>query len=212
MEAILYRSRWRSDRGLSVIELLVVFAVMGAVVAMAVPNFINARRITRASGVTQEVATQLRLARQEAMSQLRAVTLQYDNAAKQLVVIRHAAAGTGVLTDGNYPNNGVTVRTVPLTGGGLSAADIVYGRPAGVPTVNLADNTTLTVIPTGGRLNITFQPDGSVVNAAGNPVDVALFLYNGQADRDTATAISVLGAAGRVKVWRYNSNANRYVE
>ncbi len=57
-----------------------------------------------------------------------------------------------------------------------------------MPTVNLGDNTTLTTIPTGGKLNITFQPDGSVINAAGNPVDMALFFYNAQADRDTATA------------------------
>lgn len=179
---------------------------------MAVPKFMSAQRVSRANGVTVETATQLRLARQESMSQLRAMTVQYDNVAKQLVVIRHATAGPAVLTAANYPNNGVTVRTVALAGAGLSTSDIIYGRPASLPAVNLGDNTTMTVMPTGGKLNITFQPDGSVVNAAGNPVDLALYFYNAQADRETATAISVLGAAGRVKVWRYNSNANRYVE
>jgi hypothetical protein len=61
-------------------------------------------------------------------------------------------------------------------------------------------------------VNITFQPDGSVIDANGNPVNRALFIYNTQAPTDTAAAISVLGAAGRVKLWRYKSNVNKYVE
>ncbi len=100
--------------------------------AMAVPKFMSAQRITRANGVTAEAATQLRLARQESMSQLRAMTVQYDNVAKRLVVIRHAAA-LAVLTAANYPNNGVTVRTIALAGAGLSVNDIIYGGSPACP-------------------------------------------------------------------------------
>jgi hypothetical protein len=163
------------------------------------------------SGMDREVVSQIRLVRQEAMGQLRAMTVQYDDVNKQLVVIRHAISGPAVLTDPTYPNNGVIVRTVPLTGGGVSAADITYGRPTGVPTTALGDNTNQTALA-NNRLNITFQPDGTVINAAGNPVDTALFFYNPRAANQTAAAISVLGSAGRVKLWRYSGGANKFVE
>ncbi len=202
----------RSCRGVSVIELLIVIVMVSTFCAMSVPHFIDARKANRAIGLINEISAQYRLARQEAMSQLRAVTVQYDHQNKQLVVIRHAGSGTSVLTNANYPNNGTIVRTVSLTGGGFAAGDIMYGRPTGVPAVPLADNSNLTALPASQRINVTFQPDSSVIDTNGLPVDSALFFYNAQADRKTAIAVSVLGAAGRVKIWRYNTSANTYVE
>jgi hypothetical protein len=66
------------------------------------------------------------------------------------------------------------------------------------------------------RLNVTFQRDGSVINSSGaatdrNPQDFALYIYNSKAPAATASAISVLGASGRVKIWRYD-NASKYAE
>lgn len=209
----------QAQAGFSLIELLIVFGVLALALSVAIPNFVNAQRVSRMSGMSREIATQLRLVRQEAMGQLCAMTLQYNDQNKQLVVIRHATSclqspmvrPCPLLTDPNYPNNGTVIRTVPLTGGGVPAADIIYGRPTGVPAVPLADKTTLSAL-TSGVLNITFQPDGSVLNSAGNPVDGALYFYNARADKDTATAISVLGSAGRVKLWRYSKGTNSYVE
>lgn len=201
-----------SCKGFSAIELLVVIAILAVFALLSVPTFLSAQRNSRANGIIREVASQLRLARQEAMSNLRAVTFQYDNLSKQMIVIRHTGTGTGVLTAGNYPNNGVTVRSVALSGGGVSASQLSYGVPSGVPTPVLGDNTTMAPLPINGKINITFQPDGSVINAVGNPVDTAIFIYNLQAPRDTATAISVLGSAGRVKMWRLGSGTNYYVE
>jgi hypothetical protein len=65
---------------------------------------------------------------------------------------------------------------------------------------------------TNNQLNVTFQPDGSVIDAAGNPVGVAMFIYNNRAARGTASAISVMGASGRIKIWRYDLSANLYTE
>jgi hypothetical protein len=72
--------------------------------------------------------------------------------------------------------------------------------------------TPLTPAGAGGRLNITFQADGSVIDAVGIPEDSALFIFNNVAAQATASAVSVVGASGRVKVWRYTLNGNKYVE
>ena len=84
-----------------------------------------------------------------------------------------------------------------------------------IPTTKLDDNilmTPLTPAGAGGKLNITFQNDGSVIDTLGIPVDRAMFLFNNLAAQSTASAVSVVGASGRVKVWRYSLNGNKYVE
>jgi hypothetical protein len=92
----------------------------------------------------------------------------------------------------------------------VAESEISYGRPSGVPPTPLPDGANLSAL-NGGRMEIVFQPDGSVVDASGNPVNAALFFYDNQAPDATAIAVSVLGAGGRVKSWRYSPDASSYV-
>ena len=62
------------------------------------------------------------------------------------------------------------------------------------------------------KINITFQADGSVIDGAGLPVNRAMVIYNKSAAQGTSSAISVIGASGRVKVWRYSLGGNKYIE
>jgi hypothetical protein len=101
--------------------------------------------------------------------------------------------------------------SVPLSGTAIPVADLSYGVPSGVSNSTLADTTTPTSL-TGGVVNITFQSDGSVVDAAGNYLNRAIFLYNNKIPNETAAAISILGASGRIKLWRYNPSASQFAE
>ena len=87
----------------------------------------------------------------------------------------------------------------------------MYGRPTGVSAAALGDATNLTTL-TANVVDIAFQTDGSVVDASNNPINKALFFYDTNTPNDTAFAVSVLGAGGRAKIWRYSSNVNVYVE
>ena len=211
-----YQSR-PSERGFSVIELLIVVGVAVILGAIALPQMISARRMLRSSAMSRQVLTQLRLARQEAMSQRQAMTVQYDDTNKRLVVIDHNASGRSLLTATGYPNTAgsVQIRTINLAGEGLPASEIAYGIPSGAQTAALGDSTSMTTLPTTTKkINITFQPDGSVIDGNGNAANFALYFYNTKASINTASAVSVLGAGGRVKIWRYDSSAtvNKYVE
>ena len=208
-----------SMRGFSVIELMIVVTVATVLTALAVPQMISQRRLTRSTAVTREIMTQMRYARQLAMSQRRAYTFQFDDANKQISVIGPIPAGKAALLNGTgYPNNpgSAVVTAVPLTQGGLPSGEISTGIPTGLAGSPTAVDSVSGAALAGTKLYITFQPDGSVIDTNGNPVDTGLFIYNKLASQATASAITVRGASGRVKIWRYtlnvNANSSTYAE
>lgn len=213
-----------NEHGRSVVEALTVIAIIGVLSAAAIPQLISSRRLIRSAALPRELVTHLRYTRQQAMSQRQAFTFQYDDTTKQIRIIDHNnvdnpnggcnITGAAVMAHGSYPNTpcSTTVLTVPLTGRiVLPSSELSFGIPTGVSVTSLGDTTTPTAL-TGGRLNITFQPNGTVIDGAGNFANRSLFFYNNKASRETASAISVLGAAGRIKLWRYNIGANNYAE
>ena len=135
------------------------------------------------------------------MSQRKPITVHYNNTDKRIVV---RGGKFGALGDAKN-------QTFELSGSGLNAGDIIYGRPVSATTAALTDTSNLTPL-VANTVSITFQPDGSVVDAADNPQNNALFFYIRIYPNDMAFAISVLSAGGRVKIWRYNQNTNSYVE
>jgi Tfp pilus assembly protein FimT len=187
--------------GVSMPELLIVFFVIAILIVLALPQLISSRRAFRFSGMQRQLVSSLREARQEAMSQRTAITFRYDDTDKKIVVY---GGSFGAL--GNQKN-----RFVTMAGEGLQPGEVIYGRPAGAPVAALADSANMTSL-SAGAVEIVFQADGSVVDASDVPINKALFFYNSKNPSDTAFAVSVLGAGGRAKVWRYSRGVNAYVE
>ncbi len=215
-------ARARSSSGHSLIELLIVIALIGVITSMALPQYIAQRRLTRSVGITREILTELREARQLAMSQRQAITFEYNDPSKQIRIINHHnnqpanppcnLSGTAILLAPGFPDTvcSVVVSSTPLAESTISS-EINYGIPAGLPTGALSDGIAMTPL-FNNKFTVTFQPDGSVVDAAGDPQGRAMFIFNTRAASGTASAISIMGASGRVKIWRYNASANLYAE
>lgn len=207
-------SRPRATRGHSLIEMLCVVALIGLLTSLALPQLLVQRRLSRSVSVTREIMTGLRHTRQLAMNQRQAFTFQYNNTTKQISIIDHNSnPGAALLIDPSYPNTAgsLMVQQTPLAADPTLSSEITYGIPSGLPAGALADGISMTAL-FNAQINITFQPDGSVIDGAGNPVGRAMFIYNNRAASATATAISVIGASGRVKIWRYDAGANVYAE
>jgi prepilin-type N-terminal cleavage/methylation domain-containing protein len=203
-------------RGMSLIELLIVFCMIGIIAAAALPQLIASRRLVRSAAIPRQILAEMRLARQRAITQQQAFTVQYDDVNKQIIVINHQASGAALFDDPNYPNTAGSIsdHVIALSGSGISPAEIVYDIPASLPATaqgSLDDGVARTKL-TNNQVSVTFQPSGSVIDRNGNPANKALFLYNSNDPDNTACAVSILGAAGRVKTWTYSSSANKYVE
>jgi prepilin-type N-terminal cleavage/methylation domain-containing protein len=201
MPALQKEKNSTKNRGFSIPELLIVLLVGAIILVLALPQLISSRRLMKFSAMQKQVSASLIEARQEAMSQRRAITFCYDDRSKQLITY---GGSFGVFGD---PKN----KVYELTGFGVDAAEIKYGRPSGVPATALSDTTNLTST-TRNVVEITFQPDGSVIDASNNPQNNALFFYHNLYKKDAAFAVSILGAGGRIKVWRYSKGVNAYVE
>lgn len=215
---------WRSDGGRSIIETLIVVTIAAILTSIALPQMISARRLLRSANLPREIAAQLRFARQQAMSQRQATTFQYDDSTKQITIFDHNnvgnsnsscnMSGTAVLAASGFPNTActTTLMTIPLAGsGGLPTSELSYGIPSAITATTLDDNTTITAL-SSGKVTITFQSDGTVVDANNNATNRTLFFYNNKVSTQTASAVSVLGASGRIKVWRYDFSANKFSE
>jgi Tfp pilus assembly protein FimT len=211
------------EAGRSVIETLMVLTIAGILTSVAVPQMLSARRLMRTSSVAREIAGQMRYTRQQAMTQHQTFTFQYDNSTKTIKIYDHNNSnnantgcnmtGVQVLAASGYPNTVCTtlVATVPIATGNI-ASELTYGIPSAITNTPLDDGTTLTALSGTGLVNVTFQPEGTVIDNTGAFTSPTLFFYNNQIPTQTASAISVLGAAGRVKVWRYNSSASKFAE
>lgn len=191
----------RKEKGVGLIEIVIVLLVLAIIVVFALPQVISSRRLFRFSALQRQVAATLRDTRQEAMSQRTAITFRYDDANKRMIVY---GGNFGAFGDAKNP-------IMPMSGDGLTTDEIVYGRPAGAPAAALGDSSNLNDL-SSGFVEVQFQPDGSVINESDVPQNKALFFYDPKTPADTAFAVSVLGAGGRAKIWRYSSGVNSYVE
>ncbi len=195
------REIFKAQKGFSMPELLIVLLVISILAVLALPQILSSRELFRFAGMQRELVTQLREARQQAMSQRKPITLLYEHTQRKTV-----------LYGGSYGSLGDSNNFVFMFDtSGVVRDDIEYGRPSFAPPSALSDGTNLTNL-SGNMVEVTFQADGSVVDASDNPVDSALFFYHKQHKSRTAFAVSILGAGGRIKLWRYSQGVNAYVE
>ncbi|MEZ5344275.1 MAG: prepilin-type N-terminal cleavage/methylation domain-containing protein [Pyrinomonadaceae bacterium] len=189
------------QKGFSLPELIVVLLIIAIIAVFALPQIISSSRLLSFAGMKRQIEASLREARQDAVSQRKPITFEFDETNNRLVTY-----------GGQYGTKGAATNKVfLLTDGGSNSGILKYGYPAGVTPGSLDDGSDLTNL-NSGTVSITYQGDGSVRDGSDNPKDHALFFYHGSYGKDAAFAVSILGTSGRVKVWRYSESDGKYVE
>ena len=195
------KQKMNQSKGFSTVELIIVLLIISILIVIALPQILTSRRLIRFSSLQRQITVTLRDARQEAMSQRLPITVRYDDVNKRMITY-----------GGKFGPVGTAANLIAdFSGEGLIQGEIIYGKPAGASASALGDSSNIETL-VGGKAEIMFQVDGAVVDAGNNPQNKALFFYDAKAPSGVAFAISVLGAGGRVKTWRYNPGTTNYVE
>lgn len=138
------------QQGHTLMELMVVIAVMGITSALALPNFLTINSSEQVRSATEEIASELRLARQLAMTHRDRVRITFDPEAQALVSQFVNGSETTLHHVYRYGDKGIAIEE-PSAG-----PEVLFhpsGRSATATTIHLRNKEgrteTLTVGITG---------------------------------------------------------------
>jgi prepilin-type N-terminal cleavage/methylation domain-containing protein len=185
-----FQHRLRDDAGFTLLEIMVVVALMGVLAAMAImvaPSFTQTARAD--SGIAQ-VLDAIRSAREVAISQRRNVELRF--------IGTNAIQTARVDIGANGQMTGTTVlRTVELEN--RMKFDLDPDAPDDTP--DLFGRTG--AISFGASPTRMFTSEGTFVNATGDIMNGTAFMtISGQ--KNSARAITIMGATALIRAWRWN--------
>ena len=177
----------RSDEsGFSLPEILLIVAVMGVLFGITIIAFQAAATTIQGDSNLRILERQLKLARDTAVSQRRAVEVQFVMPNVLFVIRRDLPAGTTVLQSAVLENN-----TTFLRHPGVPDTPDQFG---GAGAINIA-----------GAAAVMFTSDGMFVDGAGTPVNATIYIA--QAGKNTTQrAVTVFGSAARIRTYRWNGS------
>jgi len=177
------------DAGFTLVQLIAVLGLMMAVLGIGLGGFSQALANVQGDASLNIVQWQLKLARETAINQRRAVEIQFTNPNFITVLRREIPNGTTVISTAvlEHRSEFHLFAAMPDTPDG-------FGRT--------------TPIDFGGAGTVLFTAEGQVTDAAGNLVNGTIFV--GQPGKPmTARALTVFGPTAAIRTFRWNGSAWR---
>ena len=183
----------RSEAGFNIIELAFTLAIICIVMVVVFEAYANAYPAFRASSSMQLLQTQLRQAREVAIDQRRSVQVTFQGTAELVAVVQGInGASNTTIYDYFLPEG---LKYVLLSG--VPDTPDAYGNSYAVNYACPSHTLPCT---------ITFQSDGSVLDGSNGSTNGSIFIgITGQIQ--TARAVTILSATGRIHGWSYNGTA-----
>jgi len=192
-----------SEVGFSLIEMMVVAAIVGVMFVMAIPMIVTAANGFRLSGAARGIAAQLALARLRAAANFTQSRLNLNTTAGtyeiDLCTTKNTATG-GCTTFTQDPNSG----TQYLPSG------VIFGTPATFAVPGQSGQTSAYTQTTPIVFNSRGIPIDSTISPTGND---AIYLCNaaGQFSEVHYYAITVY-ASGKVTMFKWQSSTSTWLE
>lgn len=190
-------SKGRKQAGFSMLELLIVIAIIAVLAAVAIFNLPTALRAMRVNNGYQTLLTQMRMARESAVAKRTIFYLTFDNPAQNIRLTQRTAGVDQVISTVPLPYD-IQFTVVPgMPNTGATTPDN-FGTGATAIDLDIGNN--------GGVVNqIFFYPDGSARDNLGR-VDSGVIYICRAGDLMSCRAVSIYGATGRIRGWQLTRN------
>jgi prepilin-type N-terminal cleavage/methylation domain-containing protein len=178
----------RDQRGYSMIEVIMVVAVVVTLMSVAIGVTMHAVTAAKSDGSTAGVMNALEVARNQSTSQRRDFQIVFTLPNKIEIFRIEIPSGASTLTETRYLENGQE-----------------FLRYTGVPdTPDLFGHTG--AIAFGSSPTLRFTSDGTLIDSSGDVLNGTLFLGL-PSQVGSARAVTVFGATGLIRSWTWNGTA-----
>jgi type IV fimbrial biogenesis protein FimT len=148
-------TRVSNQQGLTLIELVIVVALIGVLVGIAIPIYIGQIPQSRLNGAARQVMADLMLARRQAVSETRRVRVYFPD--NQRYKICYDADGDGIV--GDCEGNG-KIKNIQATYYGVTIT--ANKNPIFHPRGTVAEWTTITLSNASGSRDVTISSAGRI--------------------------------------------------
>ena len=185
------RIRLRDKKGFTMVELLIVVAIIAVTAAVAIPNIISWIPTIRVNSAARDLVSEMQLARMKAVSERNNYVITFDTSTNQYSIYDD--------NDSNFSTSNVLVKTVNLPSG------IQFGYIAGKNPSNDDITGSVQFGATSSPIRETFIPNGTA-NLMGSVYLIPTEDIAGSR-RDRQRAITVI-LTGRIKLWKYDAGGS----
>jgi prepilin-type N-terminal cleavage/methylation domain-containing protein len=194
------------QHGFSLVELMIVIALGLIVMGMAIGGVPAMLKTSRADGGLAELASAVRSAREQSISNRRNVRITFGTNTVSVTRVEYCPATCTPSPGGNWASysgcsttctqNTTVTRTVTLEG--RTEFRLVTGLP---DTPDAFGNSAAVAL--GTLVPAMFTTDGSFINSNGDVLNGTLFIAV-PGDSLSARAVTIFGATGAMHLWRWN--------
>ena len=187
----------RDSRGFSLVELLMVVAIMGVLAAITVPMSGNAIRYIKVSGDARDLANATAVTKMRAAAKFTQARLYIDIVGKQYYVQTYDKTTLAWVTDGGANS---LANTVSFSFGPVATPPLNTQSPS-IGQAPLCKNNASPPVDVANTACIVFNSRGIPVDSTGSPYgNDAIYVTDGSAVYGITIA-----ATGFIRTWRTNS-------
>ena len=182
-------SRARSERGMSLIEMLVVIIILATVTSMATAELTSVRRSMQGDGAMRLVMSQLTLAREMAVTQRRTMEVTFVGGVggNWIQIWRYELSGAKTRLSNMAFEGNVTYKLIPTVT---------------TDTPDLFGNSSALAFGTATNPPYKFSTDGMLIDQSGNPLNGTVFLAVPNIWQ-SQRAVTIMGMTGRVRGYKW---------